>query len=158
VLDPDAAPSEEELAEANKLREALEDPLSTHGDAELARALSSAWSPGHLRPDDHGALVDRALAGRAARRRRARVVTRASFGAAALVAMAAGVAVVISNQSNPAPSTHAASVALVPTRSTQALFPEPFGMAGGETARVDRIAMARAADLRENEFARWGVR
>ena len=28
----------------------------------------------------------------------------------------------------------------------------------GETTRIDRIAMARAADLRDNEFARWGVR
>jgi hypothetical protein len=158
VLDPDAPPSEEELAEANKLREALEDPSSTHDDAGLARALSAAWSPADLRPDDHRAIVDRALARRAARRRRARLVTRVSFGAGALVALAAGVALVAGNLSTPSPPTRAASVALVPTRSSQALFPEPFAISGGETARVDRIAMAREADLRDNEYARWGVR
>ena len=44
------------------------------------------------------------------------------------------------------------------SRSTQALFPERFAATGGETARIDRIAMARATDLRDNEFAKWGVR
>jgi hypothetical protein len=158
MLDPDAPPSEEELAEANKLREALEDPASTHGDVELARALSAAWSPADLHSDDQRTLVDRALARHTARRRRARVVVRASLGAGALAALAAAVALVAGNLSAPSPSTRAASVAFVPTRSTQPLFPEPFAKAGGETARVDRIAMARAADLRDNEFARWGVR
>jgi hypothetical protein len=158
VLDPDAPPSEEELAEATKLRDALEDPARAHGDAELARALSAAWSPGPLHPDDHRTLVDRAMARHASRRRRARVVVRASYGAGALVALAAGVALALGHLSEPPQAPRAASLALVPTRSTQPLFPEPFAMAGGETARVDRIAMARAADLRENEFARWGVR
>lgn len=158
VLDPDAPPSEEELTEATQLRDALEDPASTHSDAELARALSAAWSPSDLRSNDQRTLVDRALARHAERRRRARVVVRASFGAGTLVALAAGVALIAGNLSAPPPSTRAASVALVPTRSTQPLFPETFAKAGGETARVDRIAMARAADLRDNEFARWGVR
>jgi hypothetical protein len=44
------------------------------------------------------------------------------------------------------------------SRSTQALFPDRFAPVGGETARIDRIAVARAADLRDNEFAKWGVR
>ena len=48
-------------------------------------------------------------------------------------------------------------VALAIHRSTQPLFREPFAAVGGETSRVDRIAMARGADLRDNEFAKWGV-
>ena len=162
--DPDAPPTEEELVEALKLRDALASPAPAEGDAELARAVSAAWSPGNLSPDEHRALVDRALAGHAARRRRSSVVVRASFGAGALVALAAGVALVMGNLSGSpqaaraAGATGTAGTALVSTRSTQGLFPEPFAKAGGQTARVDRIAMARAADLRENEFARWGVR
>jgi hypothetical protein len=167
--DPDAPPSEEELAAANKLRDALERPAAAKGDsggagggdAELAQALSAAWSPRPLGAEEQRALLERALAGHAERDRRARVVVRASFGAGALVALAAGVALFVGNLSRSpqaAPAAPAAGVALVSTRSTQALFPAPFARAGGETARVDRIAMARAADLRENEFARWGVR
>ena len=48
--------------------------------------------------------------------------------------------------------------AVAVSRSTQELFPERFAPTGGESARIDRIAMARAADLRDNEFAKWGVR
>jgi hypothetical protein len=162
ALDPDALPSEEELVEANKLRDALQRPASGQADAgddtELARALSAAWSPAHLGVDAHRAMVDRALANHAARRRRARVVVRASLAAGALVALAAGLVLVVGNRSPTSPSPPAAVNALVSTRSTQPLFSEPFARDGGETARVDRIAMARAADLRENEFARWGVR
>ena len=49
------------------------------------------------------------------------------------------------------------SDALARVRSTQPLFTEHFEAHGGESARIDRIAIARAADLRDNEFARWGV-
>ena len=42
-------------------------------------------------------------------------------------------------------------------RSTQALFDQPFER-GQATARADRIAVARTADLRQNRFARWGVK
>jgi hypothetical protein len=87
-------------------------------------------------------------------------VVRLSFGAGALVAVAAGVAVVLGALGPPeaAPVGGAWSTTFVSSHSTQSLFPEPFAGTGGQTARVDRIAMARAADLRENEFARWGVR
>jgi hypothetical protein len=156
-LDPDAPPSEEELAEANKLRDALANPAGTHGDAELARALSAAWSPRDLAPDDHRALLDRALAGHASRSRRAAVV-RVSWRAGALAALAAAFALVVGKAHDAREGTPSAAVAFIATRSTQALFPEPFASTGGQTARVDRIAVARAADLRENEFARWGVR
>jgi hypothetical protein len=46
------------------------------------------------------------------------------------------------------------------SRSAADLFDPttPFPRAGGESARVDRIASARASDLRDNRFAAWGVR
>jgi hypothetical protein len=61
-------------------------------------------------------------------------------------------------------------------RSTQPLFDEPFEVrrsasegqlkktaSGGATrprgsSRIDRIAMARAGEFRDNEFSRWGAR
>jgi hypothetical protein len=54
---------------------------------------------------------------------------------------------------------HAAVLQLIPARSTEALFDpaEKFPVRGGESARVDKIASARAADLRANRFASWGV-
>lgn len=162
VPDPDAPPTEEELAEASRLRDALEDPAAAHEDADLARALAAAWSPGTIAPEEHRVLADRALAVHA-KRRRGRTVVRVSFGVGALAALAAGMALVAGGLSEPSrgmsqPSTPSRGVALVATRSTQALFSGPFASTGGETARVNRIAMARAADLRENEFARWGAR
>jgi hypothetical protein len=157
VLDPDAPPGEEELAEANKLRDALAHPAGANRDAELAQALSAAWSPRDLRPDQHRALLDRALAEHASRRRRTRVV-RVSFGAGAIAALAAALALVVGSTRDTRQAAPSASVAFVSTRSTQALFREPFASTGGQTARIDRIAVARAADLRDNEFAKWGVR
>jgi hypothetical protein len=49
---------------------------------------------------------------------------------------------------------------LVPARSTLELFDpaEPFPREGEETSRIDRIAGARASDLRKNRYATWGVR
>lgn len=53
-----------------------------------------------------------------------------------------------------------AVAAYVPSRSTDDLFDRntQFPKTGGESARIDRIAMARASDLRQNRFAAWGVR
>jgi hypothetical protein len=78
-----------------------------------------------------------------------------TIGVAAALSLAAG-AVLVFGGSHERPADVAAS--LTPTRSTQALFDEPFARTGGQSARIDRIASARAADLRENRFARWGVR
>lgn len=148
--DPADAPvTAREAAEAEALREALEDPTRAGDDAELARALRAAWEPGPLDEQRHAALVQAALA----RPRRGRVV-RVSFGAAAVLALAASVAVVLRGDRQPMSPTPTLAV----SRSTQELFPARFADLGGETGRVDRIAMARAADLRDNEFARWGVR
>jgi hypothetical protein len=147
----DTPPGDDERAQADSLRAALDDASQRHEDAELARVLRAAWSPHDLPADEHRALVARAVS-----RPRSRVV-RVSFGASAFVALAASVVLFLWTGTGPgtvSPVTQ--PVAL--SRSTQDLFRAAFPMTGGESARIDRIAMARAADLRDNEFAKWGVR
>ena len=152
---PDAPATEEELAQSAKLREALDDPGRPNDDAELARAMSSAWSPRDLSAEAHRTLVDKALLHHDGRRRRNRVI-RASFGASAVLALAAAVLLYVRSDRQPPETVHGTAMAI--SRSTQALFQDPFAPSGGESARIDRIAMARAADLRDNQFAKWGVR
>lgn len=154
--DPDAPATDEELAESAKLREAVEDPSRPNDDAELARAMSSAWSPRDLPAEAHRRLVEQALVRHDARRRRNRVV-RISFGASAVLALAAAVLLYVRSDRQPPETVHVVATMAI-SRSTQALFQDRFAPSGGESARIDRIAMARAADLRDNEFAKWGVR
>jgi len=153
--DPDAAATDEELAESAKLRDALDDTSRPNDDAELARAMSSAWSPRDLSAEVHRGLVEKALVHHDARRRRGRVI-RVSFGASAVLALAAAVLLYVRSDRQPPETVHVTAMAV--SRSTQALFQDRFAPSGGESARIDRIAMARAADLRDNEFAKWGVR
>jgi hypothetical protein len=47
--------------------------------------------------------------------------------------------------------------ALSTSRSSSALFREPFTLEG-TTARVDRIAGERERELRQNRYLAWGVR
>lgn len=159
--DPDAPASPEEQERAEQLRSALEDPARASADAELARALSAAWEPRELSVAEHRALVDQALARSARAGRPARVI-RVSFGAGAMLALAASVLLALWSDrhgpGSPLLSPDLASPELALSRSTQELFDEEFAPTGGETRRIDRIAMARATDLRDNEFARWGVR
>jgi hypothetical protein len=155
--EPDAPASEEERADAEKLRQALDEPRLVSDDAQLARALSAAWSPRDLSEGVHQALVEEALAAHAARRRRQRGrVVRMSFGASSVLALAAAVFLLVRGDRRGPETVRVAAV--VVSRSTQTLFADPFAPTGGESARIDRIAMARGADLRENEFAKWGVR
>jgi hypothetical protein len=150
--DPDAPPSKEEEEHAAQLREALEDPAVPDASAELARALSSAWQPRDLAAERHRALVDQTLA-----RRPQGQVIRVSFGAGAMLALAASVLLALwGDRHGPARGAFAPELSV--SRSTQELFDQSFAPTGGETGRIDRIAMARASDLRDNEFARWGVR
>lgn len=148
--DPDAPASEEELRAAEALRAALEEPTTSHEDADLARALALSHAPRELPADDHRAILERALDARDAKPR-GRVI-RVVFGAAAALSMAAAFVLVM--RSRPVETPAASAIA---ARSTQPLFHEPFEPIGGTSARVDRIAMARASDLRDNRFARWGV-
>ena len=155
--DPDAPATDEELAESAKLRDALEDPSRPNDYAELARAMSSAWSPRDLSAESHRALVEAALGRHDVRRRRRGLMIRVSFGASAVLALAAAVLVYVRSDRQPRETVQMVATITL-SRSTQALFPDPFAPTGGESARIDRIAMARAADLRDNEFAKWGVR
>jgi hypothetical protein len=153
----DAPATEKELAESARLRDALEDPSRPSANADLARAMASAWSPRDLPAEAHRVLVERAMARHDVLRRRRGRVIRVSFGAGAVVALAAAVLLVLRTDPRSPDAVRSVEVVAV-SRSTQALFPDRFAPTGGESSRIDRIAMARAADLRENEFAKWGVR
>lgn len=149
---PDAPPSEEELAAAESLRDALDDASKPSDDAALLRALSLAETPRELDDDAQKKLVDAALV-RFDRKRNERsgVVIRVAFGAAALALAAAAVLLFVGRP--PAPDT----TSLAHARSTQPLFDQPFER-GQASARADRIAAARASDYRNNRFTQWGVR
>jgi len=85
-------------------------------------------------------------------RRRATVV-RVAFGiVAGGLALAASIVFVVTS----APMReHEAPLAKA--RTTAPLFSEPF-KPGETSARIDRIASARASDFRDNRFTKWGVR
>lgn len=155
--DPDALPTEEELAAAARLQEALDGDGDAEGDAAFAEALRAAHAPEDLPAERHELILQTALT--AARPRRSNVI-RVVFGGGALALAAAAAAVLVlgpmqrKNDATPASAT----AAMVPCRSTQDLFEEPFPREGQASSRVDRIASARSRDLRANRFAAWGVR
>ncbi|MGK4006100.1 hypothetical protein WMF31_26010 [Sorangium sp. So ce1036] len=140
--------------------------------ADLAIALRAAWRPRPLAELRGRALVEQALRASSGQRgRRTAPVTMAALSAlAAVAAVAAGVALLVGEvreelpSAARAPAAPAAEGAPLPSpiaaRSTAALFDPaaPFPREGGQTARIDRIAAARAADLRQNRYAAWGVR
>lgn len=156
----DATPSADEQALAAALRDALarkhEPRVGDPEGAHLARALRAAFSPAALDAASHQAIIDVALAkmpagGRviAIGSRRARVV-RIAFGVVTGgLALAASIVLVV--------TTHAPEAPLARARTTQPLFSEPF-RPGETSARIDRIASARASDFRDNRFTKWGVR
>lgn len=206
---PLAPATDEELAAAKRLRDALDDQAIPSDEAEVARALSAAWSPGELGVDELEAIVAAAVEGgsregaaelaraldgaapttaeaelavalrnawapraldeaenaalvakaigassdaRASSERRA-VVVRVAFGASvSVLALAASVLLFVNVTGEESPAAP-----LARTRSTQPLFSEPF-RPGEASARIDRIALSRASDLRDNRFARWGVK
>jgi hypothetical protein len=153
---------------AEDLARALEDPRAPdpHGGAELARAIAAAHAPKAIDAAAHASIVERALAEAETRKKaaqlreesrekRGKIVRIAFGGTAAALALAAAVVFVLGRIGDDGGE---ATAALVPVHSTQALFDEPFPRAGGASARLDRIATARAGDLRANLFASWGVR
>lgn len=166
----DATPSAEEQALAALLRDALDPTHASHerrerlaegaSTVQLAQALRAAFAPAALDADDHRAILDAALAKMPEQRgsnvvalRRRATVARVAFGfVAGGLALAASVVFVVT--SAPGPGSEAP---LAKARTTQPLFSEPF-KAGETSARIDRIASARAADFRDNQFTKWGVR
>jgi hypothetical protein len=151
-VDPDAPPTADELTESARLREALDDPSKPHEGADLLRSLAAASAPREIDPATHRGIVARAVATKRG------VVIRVAFGATTLLAVAAALLLYLRRGPEASRTTPAAAAQVAVTRSTQPLFSEPFASEGGERERVDRIAMARASDLRQNRFAKWGVR
>jgi hypothetical protein len=156
----DLDPTPEELAAAEALRKALDaapgSDSASNDDADFLRSLKAAHSPAPLDAATNDALVAKALARRPKKKSAEQrgVVIRVAFGVAAALAVAAALFLIFGKLPT---HTTAEPVALVRVRSTQPLFDKPFDTKDS-SARVDRIAMARASDLRENRFAQWGVR
>lgn len=160
-------------------------PISAaRNDALITRALEanapSRAIAGGAAANDGGGSVKRSPPIEAApiSLRRFRIGPRTIASMTAVVAMAAGVLLLfgrLGTSSAPppqsmarAPEAAATSIAQsaspsapkIAARSTQEMFDAatPFARSGGESDRVDRIAAARASDLRANRFAAWGVR
>jgi hypothetical protein len=164
----DASPAERR--DAGRLRDRLEHGLAPDRDAEpddaieglleVAAALRHAHAPEPLDELAAERLLRRADLGRVqpTPTRRARVL-RLAWGLG-LAAAAAAAALVVLPRSGVLDGAPPATAALVPARSTEELFDpaEPFARQGGASDRIDRIAAARRADLRQNRFARWGIR
>jgi hypothetical protein len=148
LLDPFAPPTADEVRESERLRQALESGDESHEDVALLRALSVA-----TKPEPPSAEARERAKGKLEKRSRPRSnVVFASFGAVALAA-AAVFALLLGTTTSQKPSAER----LVPSRSTAELFQGNFEQ-GGATERIDRIASARAHDLRENRYALWGAR
>jgi hypothetical protein len=150
-IDPFATASDDELRESERLRQALDAGDDSHPDVRLLGALRAAMVPASLAPEALEAV--RSRAGRRTRGSGANVVF-VSFGAAALAA-AAAFALLAGGAFRAEPAQSAGR--LVPSRSTTELFERQFEQ-GETTERIDRIASARAHDLRENRYRRWGAR
>jgi len=151
--DPDDPPSEAELAAAAELRRALERGSSgpVNADWALVEAVRAASRPAPIAETTHRRIMNKALS----KPTKGRVLYLALGGLASAAAIAAALALVVRG-TRPAPEIAAAPAAVC--RSAAELFPDGFATTGGTSDRVDRIAYARARDLRENRFAAWGVR
>lgn len=177
ALGDESAATRAERDAAERLRADLEGP-GIEGEADLLRALKAAALPAVLPADRHEALLDAALARRSpfalppraagegsAPKPRAegsapvrRIPPAVMVALTGVAALAAGVALFL-GRAGEVPSA-APPVALVPARSSEGMFDAatPFPRRGEESARIDRIAAARVADLRHNRFATWGVK
>lgn len=148
--DPFAPPSAEEARESERLRRALEAGDASHDDVRLLRALAAANEP--KAPSDPADLAARAARSQRPRARKSNVLF-VSFGVATVAAAAA---FALFFGASP-PAAAPAAERFAPSRSTAELFEREFEQ-GGTTERIDRIASARAHDLRENRYAMWGAR
>lgn len=157
VWDDLTPPTPEELEQARGLREAL-DQRGEHPDEEFCRAIRIVQDPPQLDPRVNEWLVKRAM--HRVQPKRGRVVV-VLFGAGTALALAAGVAFVLSGglwTSSVGGRPVMAEASLIPSRSTQSLFEEPFERHGGTSSRIDRISRERAKDYRSNRFLSLGVR
>lgn len=151
--DPFAEASEEEIRESERLRDALERGDTSHADAALARALSSA-----VRPEPPAELAEARARTSALERSRRTNLVFVTFGAVALSAAAALALWLGGPRSEETAASAARPVpVLAQSRSTNELFAERFAE-GEASARMDRIAEQRARELRDNRYALWGLR
>lgn len=152
-VDDEPPPTADELAEAARLRDALEAADDAHPLAALALATRAAANPSDLAPGRAEALAAAAVAPRPGDATRVRRLRGAFASATATLALAAGTVLALRTPPEPA---H-----LRAARSTEPLFVVPAGTDEAprtSTARIDRIAVARSDDFRDNRFARWGVK
>jgi hypothetical protein len=150
--DPFAEPSEDEIRESARLRDALERGDASHADAALARALAAA-----VRPEPPAELTETRARRTALERSRRTNLVFVTFGAVALSAAAAFALLLGGTRSEESAAVARPVPALAQSRSTNDLFAERFGE-GQASARMDRITEQRARELRDNRYALWGVR
>ena len=156
----------DEMAKAEALRRALADvhepdapkategapadePADADGLAERVASLRAAHAPGELSPEDHEEILARALPAAKTRSGGGRVI-RVTFGVVSALAIAAALILYLRPAKEGATSD--APIAWARSRSTTPLFSEPWKR-GESTARIDRIALAREHDFRENRFS-----
>jgi hypothetical protein len=159
AMGDESASTEAERDAADRLRVELAGEAEVR-EAAILMALKVAADPPALPEGRNEALVNAALFRAKKRSTLLRLVPFTMAAAAGLSAVAAAFAFYLSGAHEaPAPAAVAAAT-LIPARSTQELFDAatPFPRRGEESARIDRIAAARKADLRANRFAAWGVR
>jgi hypothetical protein len=120
----------------------------------LVEAIRAAAEPEALSDERQRRILDEALAGKP----RGRVIYYAFGGVTTMAAMAAAFALYLKGVADSPQASLPAGPAMALSRSTVELFPDGIPAKGGTSDRVDRIAYARARDLRENRFHRWGVR
>ena len=171
--DPLRPASEEERAESERFRRALEG-RAEHPDLDLVRGLVEAHRPSPAESSSFAGANERALeralaaagpeTGAASKRRQGNVVF-VSFGVMTALAAAAAVLLVVffpSAERSPTAAAPAGVAARVPaprltqSRSSEGLFDAKFER-DHTTERVDRIASVRARELRQNRFQQWGV-
>lgn len=159
--DPLAPPSEAELVESARLRDALEQG-APDADAALLRALGAPFAA-PAAPAPELASVERALQAaleaptETARPERRGNVVYVAFGAGSAVLAAAAAALLFVGTLRGGAPAPTRAAAYAESRSTAPLFSDRFET-GDTTARMDVIASARSRDLRDNRYAAWGVR
>lgn len=156
----DATP--EERAEAERLRAELDSLdrdvalLRPSDDARLASELRAAYTPRAIEDGAHDALVGKVL-GRAKAKDRHR--TRRQIITFAAACAAAAAAAIIYRAPRPVDEDGERSLPeMRVARSAAPMLGARDTLRAGTAARVDRIAMARRDDWRQNRYATWGVR
>lgn len=152
--DPFAPASAEEIAQSERLRQALEGE-GDHADAVLARALAAAYAPSNAPPQVEPP-TRLAPAVVAAEKPAGKLLYFRFVGVAATLAAAAAVLLAVTPRARLESAPELPAFALAQSRSTAPLI--QADAAGAPSTRIDRIASLRGRELRDNRYALWGVR